>query len=190
MFFFFFKQKTAYEMRISDWSSDVCSSDLLNAGKPYSMTQTTAALDGSLPARVTQLHGAIAQLRQAHQKRDETLRFLSHDMRAPQNSILALTQLQQQTQTALPQKEFLQRIDSYADRTLSLVDGFVQLARAEAAPLAHQRLDLVELMAQCCDEFWAQAKQRDIDIHFKQHPDREHTSELQSLMRISYAVFC
>src|SRR3546814_10377448 len=29
MVFFFFKQKTAYEMRISDWSSDVCSSDLL-----------------------------------------------------------------------------------------------------------------------------------------------------------------
>src|SRR3546814_5782315 len=29
--FFFFKQKTAYEMRISDWSSDVCSSDLRNA---------------------------------------------------------------------------------------------------------------------------------------------------------------
>src|SRR3546814_5474325 len=28
MVFFFFKQKTAYEMRISDWSSDVCSSDL------------------------------------------------------------------------------------------------------------------------------------------------------------------
>src|SRR3546814_15672619 len=30
MGFFFFKQKTAYEMRISDWSSDVCSSDLLD----------------------------------------------------------------------------------------------------------------------------------------------------------------
>src|SRR3546814_4422433 len=29
-YFFFFKQKTAYEMRISDWSSDVCSSDLGN----------------------------------------------------------------------------------------------------------------------------------------------------------------
>src|SRR3546814_1066766 len=28
--FFFFKQKTAYEMRISDWSSDVCSSDLIS----------------------------------------------------------------------------------------------------------------------------------------------------------------
>src|SRR3546814_7144760 len=32
---FFFKQKTAYEMRISDWSSDVCSSDLLNGGSEW-----------------------------------------------------------------------------------------------------------------------------------------------------------
>src|SRR3546814_8605330 len=31
LFIFFFKQKTAYEMRISDWSSDVCSSDLIAA---------------------------------------------------------------------------------------------------------------------------------------------------------------
>src|SRR3546814_16145566 len=31
-YFFFFKQKTAYEMRISDWSSDVCSSDLVYVG--------------------------------------------------------------------------------------------------------------------------------------------------------------
>src|SRR3546814_9786784 len=30
LFVFFFKQKTAYELRISDWSSDVCSSDLSN----------------------------------------------------------------------------------------------------------------------------------------------------------------
>src|SRR3546814_5042293 len=34
LFVFFFKQKTAYEMRISDWSSDVCSSDL----RPHSFT--------------------------------------------------------------------------------------------------------------------------------------------------------
>src|SRR3546814_16741512 len=32
VFLFFFKQKTAYEMRISDWSSDVCSSDLIDGG--------------------------------------------------------------------------------------------------------------------------------------------------------------
>src|SRR3546814_4256511 len=33
LFFFFFKQKTAYELRISDWSSDVCSSDLLRRSR-------------------------------------------------------------------------------------------------------------------------------------------------------------
>src|SRR3546814_3415663 len=37
-FFLFFKQKTAYEMRISDWSSDVCSSDLRHP-RPASRTQ-------------------------------------------------------------------------------------------------------------------------------------------------------
>src|SRR3546814_5048967 len=34
--FFFFKQKTVYEMRISDWSSDVCSSDLLRRKQDFS----------------------------------------------------------------------------------------------------------------------------------------------------------
>src|SRR3546814_12472282 len=36
---FFFKQKTAYEMRISDWSSDVCSSDLIKPCRIYGMTE-------------------------------------------------------------------------------------------------------------------------------------------------------
>src|SRR3546814_5807259 len=36
LFLFFFKQKTAYEMRISDWSSDVCSSDLENFERTFS----------------------------------------------------------------------------------------------------------------------------------------------------------
>src|SRR3546814_10885432 len=36
---FFFKQKTAYEMRISDWSSDVCSSDLVRAAEKHRADQ-------------------------------------------------------------------------------------------------------------------------------------------------------
>src|SRR3546814_10862447 len=44
MFFFCFKQKTAYEVRISDWSSDVCSSDLFNAA--------TQKLEPGLPTPV------------------------------------------------------------------------------------------------------------------------------------------
>src|SRR3546814_1884747 len=42
-FFFFFKQKTAYEMRISDWSSDVCSSDL-QFGRAVGVDQDVARL--------------------------------------------------------------------------------------------------------------------------------------------------
>src|SRR3546814_17082470 len=55
MWFFFFKQKTAYEMRISDWSSDVCSSDLQCFVKwVASLTGTCAeviAIDGKTSRR-------------------------------------------------------------------------------------------------------------------------------------------
>src|SRR3546814_6849328 len=43
--FFFFKQKTAYEMRISDWSSDVCSSDLLADMAPRFARSLSAQFD-------------------------------------------------------------------------------------------------------------------------------------------------
>src|SRR3546814_4884628 len=53
--FFFFKQKTAYEMRISDWSSDVCSSDLLLAASRKRKCgdgecQTDLAVHRSIPS--------------------------------------------------------------------------------------------------------------------------------------------
>src|SRR3546814_503535 len=48
--FFFFKQKTAYEMRISDWSSDVCSSDLVPAlGRRRAPRRTPSRSAGSCP---------------------------------------------------------------------------------------------------------------------------------------------
>src|SRR3546814_6613521 len=48
---FFFKQKTAYEVRISDWSSDVCSSDLvIRADSPEEMIALACAVSvGALP---------------------------------------------------------------------------------------------------------------------------------------------
>src|SRR3546814_10530873 len=49
--FFFFKQKTAYEMRISDWSSDVCSSDL--------MTGTTAVRNLVREGKIHQIPGTM-----------------------------------------------------------------------------------------------------------------------------------
>src|SRR3546814_1749277 len=74
--FFFFKQKTAYEMRISDWSSDVCSSDLTKPITPSSeansegraaggvggvrmdgeLASHAAGHDGGLPFAATRAH--------------------------------------------------------------------------------------------------------------------------------------
>src|SRR3546814_9509185 len=52
----FFKQKTAYEMRISDWSSDVCSSDLISA--------QAQALTGTLK-KIADSHSITVGIRQA-----------------------------------------------------------------------------------------------------------------------------
>src|SRR3546814_1857355 len=51
--FFFFKQKTAYEMRISDWSSDVCSSDLEPQGEivPDAHVTELFGIDDAQPRR-------------------------------------------------------------------------------------------------------------------------------------------
>src|SRR3546814_4483762 len=55
--FFFFKQKTAYEMRISDWSSDVCSSDLRRS-VPVDATCDTDAL----PAMTGAVHKLVSSI--------------------------------------------------------------------------------------------------------------------------------
>src|SRR3546814_7973363 len=46
VYFFFFKQTTAYEMRISDWSSDVCSSDLFEVNPFQGAIQVAGAIIG------------------------------------------------------------------------------------------------------------------------------------------------
>src|SRR3546814_3301218 len=64
VFVFFFKQKTAYELRISDWSSDVCSSDFLEAGlvavllvlrQEVEVLDAAAAFEDRVPDRVAVL---------------------------------------------------------------------------------------------------------------------------------------
>src|SRR3546814_16978802 len=56
--FFFFKQKTAYEMRISDWSSDVCSSDLsISLERPSCHRRMAWPLPCAGPRRLSGLFG-------------------------------------------------------------------------------------------------------------------------------------
>src|SRR3546814_1433335 len=52
LFFLFFKQKTAYEVRSSDWSSDVCSSDLTIDGVAGGATGSSVPITGSFRTRM------------------------------------------------------------------------------------------------------------------------------------------
>src|SRR3546814_3586564 len=136
--FFFFKQKTAYEMRISDWSSDVCSSDL-GAGR-----------------RMT------ARLRPAGLLAIALLALLS-----PLLLLLSLLVLIGLGRPVL----FRQARSGLGGRPFAMIKfrSMRDLRDGQGALLPDaQRITAVGRFLR----------------------SEEHTSELQSLMRIAYAVFC
>src|SRR3546814_6670685 len=118
MCFFFCNEKTAYEMRISDWSSDVCSSDLRGDGHPYRRDPQ--------PGLQPRLRSQLVQRR--------------HHPGA---------------------------VEAAVDRQIQAADQ-----QGDPGPVS-AGLDL-----------------QDDGRHGGAGRSEEHTSELQSLMRIAYAVFC
>src|SRR3546814_5476745 len=83
--FFFFKQKTAYEMRISDWSSDVCSSDLQACGRIGEAQQgVDARLSGRSEAGNAAEMGGVAGNRQQEIMRKALVGALQQEMRVAQ----------------------------------------------------------------------------------------------------------
>src|SRR3546814_5544787 len=147
VFVFFVKQKTAYEMRISDWSSDVCSSDLL-ARKLI---------------RTKQVRKIPVVLTMAEVKRllDAT-RCLKHQaaLSVAYGAGLRVAEVSALKVTDIDSKRMLLRIERGKGgryRNAMLPEGLLLLLR----------------------DWWRAGRQ--------QGRSEEHTSELQSLMRISYA---
>src|SRR3546814_13338897 len=85
---FFFKQKTAYEMRISDWSSDVCSSDLYMAKADFTALNARLLAESDDPEKARQFanprNAAAGSLRpkDASVTASRPLRFLAHGWRS------------------------------------------------------------------------------------------------------------
>src|SRR3546814_8334160 len=127
VWFFFFKQKTAYDMRISDWSSDVCSSDLV--------------------LRIAQLWQDFQQARLSIDRLGDILNTRS------------------------------EAVVSSGQQSLPRLNGHIEFDRV----LFRYRPDGPEIL-------------RHVSLNIPAGHivgrSEEHKSELQSLMRISYAVFC
>src|SRR3546814_9134517 len=70
-FFFFFQQKTAYEMRISDWSSDVCSSDLELNGMVREVWESAILLGRMAQEKLGVEGGQIDRIDLEYRRRDE-----------------------------------------------------------------------------------------------------------------------
>lgn len=137
----------------------------------------------TLPARAARLQQAVSRLKTAAQDQRDTLGFISHDMRSPQNAILATIALRRQDPDQWTETGTLDHIEQQAHATLHLVDGFVQLARAESTPLQKHPCILADLVQDCCDRRWSQAAQRRITLNFTPC-DHDDTIDIDSeLMR-------
>lgn len=100
----------------------------------------------------------IADLRSAQHTRDEMLRFLSHDLRAPLASIISMIDVMQEPGVDASGLFTLDRVQELARRALDLADDFMRLARAEALSRKQLRsVDLAVLVAQAADEALALA---------------------------------
>lgn len=112
----------------------------------------------------------ISTVQQAQRQREEALRFISHDMRAPQASILTLIELQR-IEPEAPDARLFERIEGHARRTLALADDFVQLARAQSHAFELEPIDLADVLIDAADRLWEQARARGAEISAHATPD-------------------
>lgn len=112
----------------------------------------------------------LTEMREAERQRDEALRFLTHDLRDPQSSILTLLELHRRGSRGIPPEELLQRIERHAQRALHLTDSYVQAARAESKDYQFASWDLAGLLDEAVDDAWAMAREREVEILVPRRP--------------------
>jgi PAS domain S-box-containing protein len=107
----------------------------------------------------------VSELKSAQRERDDMIRFLSHDLRSPSSSLLALAEIMRDPARAPAPADAARRIESLARRTLALADGFIALARAHVMePARFDALDLRDALQDAVDEVWAAAESKRLTI--------------------------
>ena len=109
----------------------------------------------------------ITPIREAERKREETLAFLSHDLRSPQASILAAIDLHKLKPSAYPADAILPRIAEQARRTIDLAEQFVQLMRAESGVFRPAEVDMVAIARDAVEEVQPQAASKGVQLRIE-----------------------
>lgn len=108
----------------------------------------------------------VTRIREAQRLHREAIDFLSHDMRAPIASLLALVQ-QQKVTTAPDNSALLDQIERYAQRSLHFTEQFLQLARVESdAEIQTYLLNVEEVIQNAIDECYHLAQARGVSVSF------------------------
>ena len=121
----------------------------------------------------------MTRVRAAERQREQALQLLSHDMRAPQVSILTLLEGKQ----SRSDPAFERRIGGYARQTLDLAEGYVQLARAESQPYRAVVLDMSQVLMDAADTLWPQASRKAVTIETPSGEDEYLVSGDPALLR-------
>nr|WP_281378423.1 CHASE2 and HATPase_c domain-containing protein [Halomonas organivorans] len=127
----------------------------------------------------------VTSERQAEVQRSKLMRFLSHDLKAPQSNILALTQLQG-TPSRLSEEELLSQVAQQAHKTLSLTESFMQLTQIEFGALDKEFLLLSDVILEAIDQAWPAARQHSIHLDYDPRDECPMEGERTYLLR---AVF-
>lgn len=106
----------------------------------------------------------LSEIREAQRRRDEALAFLSHDIRSPQASILAVVELHGLDPKTYPAAQALAKIDAYARSTIDLAEQFVQLSRVETQAYRLADCELGEIAHEAVEAIRAQAAAKSIRI--------------------------
>ena len=112
----------------------------------------------------------MTEIRRALQQRDQALHFISHDIRAPNASILTLLEMQRNSMEPLQADELLKRIEKYAQASLSMAESFVRLASAQSNEYRVAPLDLASVLQDAVDDAWTQASNQEVSVTILQIP--------------------
>lgn len=104
--------------------------------------------------------GDVTAIRLAERRREETLQLLTHDMRSPQASILALMA----QNAASLDRHLRERVSHYAERTIALADGFLHLARADAGGFQLSPVNLADVVIEAVDNLWPLSSARGMRV--------------------------